>query len=52
MEAAMGLLRVCLTVTTVVLAQRMRRWGVDAAVVLAADVTRSIDDGEFVPERR
>jgi hypothetical protein len=26
--------------------------GVDAAVVLAADVTRSIDDGEFVLERR
>jgi hypothetical protein len=47
----MGLLRVCLTVTTVVLAQRMRRWGVDAAVVLAAGVTRSNDDSEFVLER-
>jgi hypothetical protein len=62
MEAAMGLLRVCLTVTTVVLALAASAgcWagaadasmGVDAAVVLAADVTRSIDDGEFVLERR
>ena len=58
----MGFLRVCLAVTTVVLALAASadRWAgaadapmeVDAAVVLAADVSRSIDDGEFVLERR
>ena len=57
-----GFLRVCLTVTTVVLALAASAgclagsadasMGVDAAVVLAADVTRNIDDGEFVLERR
>src|SRR5208337_4526911 len=62
MEAAMGFLRVRLAFTTVVLALTASayRWAdaadapteVDAAVVLAADVSRSIDDGEFALERR
>ena len=58
----MGFLRVRLAFTTVVLALTASayRWAdaadapteVDAAVVLAADVSRSIDDGEFALERR
>jgi Protein of unknown function (DUF1194) len=60
MEAAMGGFRVRLAVTSVVLAVAAGRWAgaadapaeVDAAVVLAADVSRSIDDGEFALERR
>src|SRR5271157_2669364 len=62
MEAVMGGLWVRLAVTTVVLglAASAGRCAdasdapaeVDAAVVLAADVSRSIDDGEFALERR
>ena len=62
MEAAIGGLRVRLAVVIVVLALAASagRWAdaagapaeVDAAVVLAADVSRSIDDGEFALERR
>ena len=58
----MGGLRVRLAVATVVLALGAFAGGwagatdapaeVDAAVVLAADVSRSIDDGEFALERR
>ena len=57
----MGGLRVRLAFMTVVLALTASagRWAdaadapaeVDAAVVLAADVSRSIDEGEFVLER-
>ena len=58
----MGFLRVRLAVTTVVLALAATAGlcadpsdapaEVDAAVVLAADVSRSVDDGEFALERR
>ncbi len=58
----MGGLWVRLAVATVVLALAASAGGwmgaadapteVDAAVVLAADVSRSIDDGEFALERR